>query len=67
MSGTHVMPFGKYRDEPMDVVLDDPTYCLWLVSQKWFEWDFPEEFALVSAEVRLQRHIRQLRADFLRT
>jgi uncharacterized protein (DUF3820 family) len=31
-----VVPFGKYRGKPYDVLLADRPYCSWLLSQTWF-------------------------------
>lgn len=31
-----IMPFGKYKNQPISVLASDPQYCDWLASQDWF-------------------------------
>jgi hypothetical protein len=47
-----IMPFGKYRGEPLDALVDDVAYVEWLLQQRWFGEKFP--------------HHRQYLADTLR-
>jgi hypothetical protein len=49
---TAIMPFGKYRGEPLDALIDDVPYAEWLLQQRWFGEKFP--------------HHRQYLADALR-
>ena len=32
-----IVPFGKYKGQPVDVLTADQDYCEWLVSQPWFK------------------------------
>jgi len=34
-TGGGVIPFGKYKGEPVEVLLADRSYCDWLASQPW--------------------------------
>ncbi len=36
------MPFGKYRDQPLEMLRRDPRYVKWLLSQDWFQAQHPE-------------------------
>ncbi|WP_046869308.1 hypothetical protein [Microvirga massiliensis] len=31
-----VVPFGKYKDQPVEVMISDQEYCTWLLAQPWF-------------------------------
>lgn len=33
---TNIVPFGKYRGMPTDVMLQDASYTQWLLAQAWF-------------------------------
>lgn len=33
---TTLVPFGKYKGKPAEVLRNDPDYCDWLMSQDWF-------------------------------
>lgn len=35
-----VVPFGKYKGKPVEVMQADPQYCEWLVNQDWFKEKF---------------------------
>lgn len=35
-----LVPFGKYRGQPVEVMLSDFNYCEWLMSQDWFKQRF---------------------------
>jgi len=35
-SSADVVPFGKYRGQPLAVMMADQQYCEWLASQGWF-------------------------------
>lgn len=32
-----IVPFGKYKGQPVEVLTSDQDYCEWLVSQPWFK------------------------------
>jgi hypothetical protein len=36
MSGA-VVPFGKYKDKPVELMISDRQYCEWLAAQPWFK------------------------------
>lgn len=42
-----IVPFGKYRDQPVDVVLMDHGYREWLIAQPWVEQRYPSFYAAV--------------------
>ena len=42
-----VLPFGKYKGQPVDVLQSDPEYCEWLISQGWFSERFPQINTLI--------------------
>lgn len=31
-----VVPFGKYKGQPVEVLANDPEYCEWMTAQPWF-------------------------------
>src|SRR5262245_15525954 len=31
-----LVPFGKYKGQPVEVLAADPEYCDWLTGQDWF-------------------------------
>ena len=31
-----IVPFGKYKGQPVEVMAADVSYCEWLTGQKWF-------------------------------
>ncbi len=42
-----VVPFGKYRDQPVARMVDDAPYTDWLLAQDWFPTQFPAIFQSV--------------------
>lgn len=36
ISNDNIIPFGKYRGMPVEVLADDPEYVEWLQAQPWF-------------------------------
>jgi len=34
---SNTIPFGKYKDKPIEVLIADPTYTEWLLEQGWFK------------------------------
>lgn len=36
-----MMPFGKYRGAPVDMIVSDFPYCEWLLAQEWFVVKYP--------------------------
>jgi hypothetical protein len=43
--GDHTMnalvPFGKYKGQPVELMLSDIEYCNWVMAQSWFRERFP--------------------------
>lgn len=37
-----LIPFGKYKDQPIEVLIKDPVYREWLLAQSWFTQKFPD-------------------------
>lgn len=37
-----LVPFGRYRGQPLDQMLNDQSYVEWLVKQDWFVQRFPD-------------------------
>lgn len=42
-----IISFGKYKGMPVDFLKDDPNYCEWLLSQKWFVDRYPQINTLI--------------------
>jgi len=40
-------PFGKYKGQPLEVVLQDEAYVEWLTSQDWFRDRFPSLHTII--------------------
>ena len=40
MSTTTIVPFGKYKGQPVEMLAADRAYCEWLQSQDWFRTKF---------------------------
>lgn len=36
MTAAEIVPFGKYRGQPVEVLAADADYCEWLTAQPWF-------------------------------
>jgi hypothetical protein len=36
MNGTDIIPFGKYKGQPVEVLAQDKQYLDWLMQQDWF-------------------------------
>lgn len=39
---SELIPFGKYKGQPIEVLQQDRGYCDWLVGQDWLQTRFPE-------------------------
>jgi hypothetical protein len=39
MSG-EIIPFGKYKGQPIEALAGDPQYVAWLLQQDWFRVRF---------------------------
>ena len=47
MSDNAVVPFGKYKGQPVEVLASDRDYCDWLLAQAWFVQRYPQVHTLV--------------------
>jgi hypothetical protein len=44
---TEMVPFGKYRGQPVAVLQQDAQYCQWLLGQGWVAERFPELHTII--------------------
>jgi len=42
-----IFPLKKYKDQPMEVVLQDRNYCEWLAAQSWFREKFKPYYQII--------------------
>jgi hypothetical protein len=42
-----IIPFGKYKGQPAEVLVGDPQYVAWLEAQGWFRAKFPGLHTLI--------------------
>ena len=42
-----IIPFGKYKNQPVDVLKQDTQYMEWLVNQDWFRERYPSINTLI--------------------
>jgi hypothetical protein len=42
-----IVPFGKYKNQPLATLQNDPSYCEWLLEQGWFVERYPAIHTLV--------------------
>jgi len=42
-----LVPFGKYKGQPLEVIATDRGYCDWLLAQAWFVQRYPQLHTLV--------------------
>jgi hypothetical protein len=43
----NVVPFGKYKDRPVDAMMEDQKYLQWLLAQPWFSDNYPQIYTIV--------------------
>ena len=36
MANLEMVPFGRYKDKPVEALIQDEQYCEWLITQDWF-------------------------------
>jgi len=49
-------PFGKYKGQPIDDLLEDRDYCDWLCDQSWFEDKYSDLYMMIAEyEAELNR------------
>jgi len=46
----NVVPFGKYRGQPIEVLRQDQDYLNWLAAQDWFRKQYAALYAMLVAE-----------------
>jgi hypothetical protein len=46
-SKLEIIPFGKYKGQPVDLLAQDPQYCEWLSQQDWFRTRYPAIHTLI--------------------
>jgi hypothetical protein len=49
------MTFGRYRGCPLTLLIDDPSYVGWLLSQPWFAAKHPQHHAYLAAALERSR------------
>ncbi len=42
-----IVPFGKYKGQPLEVLAADPGYIEWLEAQPWFQARYPNLYTIV--------------------
>jgi hypothetical protein len=47
MSDFHVIPFGKHKGKPVEVLAGDPSYKEWLIGQGWFQERHPNLYTII--------------------
>lgn len=47
LMATDLIPFGKYKGQPLEVIASDRGYCDWLLAQAWFVERYPQIHTLV--------------------
>ena len=47
MGKLEVVPFGKYKGQPMEAMAQDHEYCEWLSQQDWFRARYPTIHTLI--------------------
>lgn len=66
--GTDIVPFGKYKGEPVERLVADTDYCEWLGSQAWFRERYARIYQLVvnyGAEPQDSPEHNEMQARFL--
>ena len=57
--GNTLVPFGKYRGQPVEVLNNDPDYVEWLRGQSWFakriRAKFGEDFSQALGRALMER------------
>lgn len=46
-NGKQLIPFGKYRGQPLEVLESDQQYLNWLTNQDWFRSGHPKLYSIV--------------------
>lgn len=67
-AGSEIVPFGKYKGQPAEVLIADTDYCDWLTAQPWFRERFGNIYNLVinyGTEPQDSPEHNQMQAKFL--
>ena len=43
----NIVPFGKYKGQPIEVLAQDPQYVEWMVGQGWFKDKYPQFYTVI--------------------
>ena len=68
MANAEIVPFGKYKGQPVELLIADSDYCEWLTGQPWFRDRFRDVYNLVinyGAEPQDSPEHNQMQAAFL--
>ena len=68
VSGAEIVPFGKYKGQPLEVMVADTDYCEWLVAQPWFSAKYRNVYNVVinyGGEPQDSPEHNQMQARFL--
>lgn len=44
---SHIVPFGKYKGQPMEILANDPSYVEWLNGQGWVKDKYPQFYTVI--------------------
>lgn len=47
MGKSEIVPFGKYKGQPVEVLTQDREYCEWLMEQDWFRTKFQPIYTVI--------------------
>lgn len=67
-NGPEIVPFGKYKGQPVEVLTADTDYCEWLTGQPWFRERFRDVYNVVinyGGEPQDSPEHNQMQAKFL--
>ncbi len=66
---SNIITFGKYKDQPIEVLIHDPEYCQWLMAQSWFNQKFPNLKTIIINNFKEPTHTpehNKMQAEFLK-
>jgi hypothetical protein len=47
---SNIIIFGKYKNQPFDVLLKDTSYMKWLMTQTWTKNKYPQLYNFLKAK-----------------
>jgi hypothetical protein len=47
MGKVEIVPFGKYKGQPVEALAQDRSYCDWLMGQEWFRSSYTAIHTLI--------------------